>query len=97
MSRVVDVILSSVQTSKKTREDGTVAKWISVQGVMHLDGGRQEMFVDQVFPPRDFTGELQALPPGRYTLEPVVGLDYKTREPVARGFQYVPLKQAKAG
>lgn len=95
MSTQVDVILSSVQVSKKAREDGTVPRWISVQGVMHLDGGRQEMFVDTIFPPRDHVGDLTALPPGRYELQPVIALDYKTRQPTARGFHYLPVKVAK--
>ena len=89
---LVDVLVSAVQVSRKAKEDGSFARWVSVQGIMHLDGGKQEVFVDSIFPDRDDKSELKALAPGRYSLTPRIALDYKTRQPIARGFTYQLVK-----
>lgn len=92
---MVEVLMSEVKTSTKPKEDGSFSSWVSVQGVMHLDDGRMEVMVDSIFAERGKDGKPippVALKPGKYTLQPRLSLDFKTRQPMVRGFDYIPVK-----
>lgn len=92
MAQIVQIIMSAIQRSKKVREDGSTAEWNSVGGILIDADGQQKMFRHNIFPPRDASGPVEPLKPGKYTVEAVMTVDFKTADLTAGRFTFEPIK-----